>query len=102
MRETSSEETLQVKEFYKNLSDTHRARVCAYSAYNEIFAEPLFNKTVQTCVQQIRYCRVESHHQNAIVERIIKELTLGIRNLLLHESILWPEAVSIMPRPFSF
>ena len=36
------------------------------------------------------------------MERRIKELTLGSRNLLLHATILWPEAVSTMLCPLSF
>ena len=42
------------------------------------------------------------HHQNAIVERRIKELTLGSQNFLLHATILWPETVSTMLWPFYF
>ena len=43
-----------------------------------------------------------SHHQNTIVERRIKELTLVSRNLLLHTIRLCPEAVSTIMWPFYF
>ena len=43
-----------------------------------------------------------SYHQNAIVERRIKELTPCTRTLILHATRLWPESVSTMIFTFSF
>ena len=102
MRGTSAEETLWAKEAYERFSATYRDRFCAYRSGNGRFPEPLFKDAVQTCGQQIRYCGVGSHHQNAIVELRIKELTLGSWTLLLHATMLWPEAVITMWWPFSF
>ena len=83
MRGTSYEETLRAKEAYERLSATHRARVCAYRAYNGSLLDPLFKEEVQICGQKISYCGVGSHHQNAIVEFRIKELALVSQNLLI-------------------
>ena len=73
---TSYEETLWDKEAYERLADTHEARLCAYRAYNGRFIEPQFKEAVQTYEQGFSYCGVVSFHQNIIVERRIKGLTL--------------------------
>ena len=77
MRGTSSEETLRSKEAHESLTATHGDRVCTYREDNRRFVDPLFKEAVQTCGQQISYCRVGTHHQKAIVDISIKELTLG-------------------------
>ena len=96
MRGTSSEENPWTKDAYELLTAIHGDRVCSYRAGKGSFPDPLFKGVVQTCGQHIRYCGVRSNHQNAIVERRIKKLTLGIQNLLLHATRLWIEAVSTM------
>ena len=70
------------------MAATHGSRVYTYRADNGRFADPQFKEAVQTCGQQIGYCGVVTHHQNAIVELRIKELTLGTRTLLLHATRL--------------
>ena len=60
-----------------------------------------FKEAVQTCGEKISYCRVGSHHQNAIVEHRIKELTLGSWTLLLHATRMLPEAMSTTMWNFS-
>ena len=96
------EETLQEKEAYERLAFTHGSRVCAYREDNGIFADTLLKEAVQTCGQKISYCGVGSHHQNTIVERKIKELTLGSQTLLLHSTRLCQEEVITMMWNFSF
>ena len=102
MRGGSSEETLWAKEACECLAATHGARVCAYRSDNGRLVDPLFKESVQTCGQNIICCGVGYHHQNAIVDRRIKELTLGIWTLLLHATRFWLYAVSTMIWLFSF
>ena len=61
---TSAEETPQAKEYYNLLIANHRARFCAFRAYNGRFLDNLFKEAVQTCGQQISYFRLGSHHLN--------------------------------------
>ena len=102
MRGASYKEILQTKESYEHLSATHKSRVCAYRADNEIFTEPLIKEALHTCRQEIRYCRGGSHHQNTIVEHRIKGLTLGKQTLLIHATRLWTEYVITFLQPFLF
>ena len=56
-----------------------------YNAENGIFAEQHFRSTIEDFNQTITFCGIGSQHQNAIVERKIKTLTLGAIEWLLHE-----------------
>ena len=49
----------------------------------------------------VTFCGVGAHHQNAIVERKIKELTLRARTMLLHAHRYWPEYINTMLLPFA-
>ena len=93
MRVTSDEETIQAKESYELLTATHGVRVCAYRS-DKKNPEPLFKESVNTCGQQISYCGVGYHHQNAIFEHSIKVITLGSHTLLLHATRLCPKSVN--------
>ena len=81
-------------EAYKHLEATHGYRVYAYISDGGRFRETQLKELVQTCRQNISYCRVGSNHKNAIVKLRMKELTLGSWTLLLHATILWPGVVS--------
>ena len=50
--------------------------------------------------QTITLCADGGHHQNGIVERKTKELTLIARTLLIHAIRLWPEYTTTMMWPF--
>ena len=92
----------QTKESYEHLSASHKARVCAYRADNEIFTDPLLKEALHTCRQEISYCRGVSHNQNTIVEHMIKGLTLCRQTLLIHATRLWTEYVITFLQPFLF
>ena len=94
MRVTSTEETLQSKEAYKRLTDTHKYRLCTLREDNGRFSDPLLKELFQTCRQNISKYVVVSHHQNKVVDHRIKELTLVSWTLLLHTTRLYPESVS--------
>ena len=104
MRETSTEETIYSKETYDRLEATRGSRVCSYRTYNGRFSELLLKEAVHTCEQQISYCGVGSHQQNAIFEHKNKELTLGIQTLILilPSTRLWPEVANTRRWLFSF
>ena len=52
-------------------------------------------------MQNLTFCGVGAHHQNGISERIIKDLTLYSRTLVLHAQRHWPEYTTTMFWPFS-
>ena len=50
---------------------------------------------------KITFCGVGAHHQNGVSERIIKDLTLSSRTLVLHAQRHWTEYITTMFWPFS-
>jgi hypothetical protein len=68
---------------------------------NGRFADSGFQQEVKDSNQKITYCAVGAHHQNRIVERRIKELTLISQTLLVHAKRHWPDYVTAMLWPFA-
>ena len=101
MRSLSQEETLAAKAAYEKLAADSGVTVLAYHADNGRFAESAFRDAVDESNQRITFCGVGAHHQNAIVERMIKELTLRARTMLLHANRHWPEYITTMLWPFA-
>ncbi|KAL7460839.1 hypothetical protein ACHAXS_001279 [Conticribra weissflogii] len=52
-------------------------------------------------LQRLSLCAVDAHHQNGIVERAIKTLTLISQTLLLHAQRHWPEYITTMLWPLA-
>jgi len=101
MRDLTLDETLLAKTSFERLAKDGGVRIKAYRADNGRFADKGFRDSVEECNQQITYCAVGAHHQNGIVERRIKELTLIARTLLLHAVRHWPGYVTTMMWPFA-
>ena len=101
MRSTTQDETIVAKLAYEKLAASYGVDVRAYRADNGRFAESRFREAVEDANQSITFCGVGAHHQNAIAERAIKELTLAGRTLLLHAKRHWPEMITTMLWPFA-
>ena len=101
MKDLTQESTLEAKAAFEKLMATHGHKVRRYRADNGRFAEKPFLEAVSDANQQISFCGVGAHHQNAIAERGIKEITLSGRTMLLHAIRHWPEMVSTILWPFA-
>ena len=58
-----------------------------YHADNGVFYERPFRSAIKDSNHKIIFCGVVSHHQNYIVERKNKTLTLVYIALILHQNI---------------
>ena len=96
MRDLTLDETLLTKTSLERLSNDRGVAIKSYRADNGRFAYKGFHDAVQDSNQTITFCAVGGHHQNVIVERNIKELTLIARTLLLHAIRHWPEYITTM------
>ena len=52
-------------------------------------------------MQHLTLCGVGAHQQNGVSERIIKDLTLSSRTLVIYAQCYWPEYITTMLWPFA-
>ena len=76
MRDLTLDESLLVKSSFERHANEGGITISSYCANNGQFADSGFQQAVKDSNQKITYCAVGAHHQNEIVERRIKELTL--------------------------
>ena len=101
MPDLGGESTLAAKHQFEQACATRGVKVKHYHADNGRFAEPAWKEDCTAQGQRLTFCGVGAHHQNAIVERKIKDLTLTARTLLLHAQRHWPEYISQILWPFA-
>ncbi|KAL7454506.1 hypothetical protein ACHAXS_000333, partial [Conticribra weissflogii] len=101
MTNQTAKSTLEAKHSFEHYSNTRAVDVRQYHADNGIFTDNLFKEDVRKSMQRLSLCAVGAHHQNGIVERAIKSLTLISRTLLLHAQRHWPEYITTMLWPFA-
>jgi len=101
MRDLTLDETLLAKASFERHANEGGVTIDSYRADNGRFADSGFQQAIKDCNQKITYCAVGAHHQNGIVERRIKELTLISRTLLLHAKRHWPDYITTMMWPFA-
>ena len=100
-RDLGTESTLASKREFEQRSAQKGVKIEHYHADNGRFAEPTWKEDCTLKGQKLTYCGVGAHHQNAMVERKIKDLTLTGRTLLLHAIRHWPEYMSQILWPFA-
>ncbi|KAL7457785.1 hypothetical protein ACHAXS_000408, partial [Conticribra weissflogii] len=101
MADQTAESTLEAKHAFEHFASTRDVQVKHYHADNGIFTDSLFRDDVRKSMQRLSLCAVGAHHQNGIVERSIKSLTLISRTLLLHAQRHWPEYISTILWPLA-
>ena len=97
----TAEETIKGKIAFELHCQTMGFRVRAYHADNGIFKAKAW---VNHCNQQdqfISYAGVNSHHQNGIAERRIRELQNLTRTMLIHASKRWKNSITANLWPYA-
>jgi Reverse transcriptase (RNA-dependent DNA polymerase) len=100
-KSSSAEETIEAKEAWEAYARTHGVTVKAYHADNGIFRA---NKWVESCRkarQPLTFAGVNSHHENGIAERRIKEIQEGARTMLIHANRRWKSNVNAHLWPYA-
>ena len=97
---TTSQATLESKLAYERVASAHGVQVKAYHANNLCFNEKNFAGSYINAGQQLSYCGVGVHHQNAVVESKIKETCYDGRTILLHAKHKWLDAISTILWPY--
>ena len=98
---TTSLETLQSKQAYERIAKSYGIQVKSYRADNLRFDDLNFKGDCLKGGQDITYCGVGAHHQNAVAESKIKEVSYGARNILLHATRKWASVISTVLWPYA-
>ena len=98
---TTSQATLDSKLAYERVAAAHGVKVKAYHADNLRFNDTKFTGSCINAGQQMSYCGVGAHHQNAVVESRIKQVCYGGRTILLHAKRKWPDVISTILWPYA-
>ncbi|KAL7447611.1 hypothetical protein ACHAXS_000010 [Conticribra weissflogii] len=101
MTDQTAESALKAKYQFKHLAGTQDVPIKHYHADNGIFTDSLIREDCMHALQRLSLCAVGAHHQNGIVKRAIKTLTLISRTLLLHAQRHWPEYITTMLWPLA-
>jgi hypothetical protein len=101
MRDLTLEETLLAKSSFEWHASEGGVTIHSYCTDNGHFANSGFQQAIKDAKQTITFCAVGTHHQNGIVERHIKELTLITCALLLPAKSQWPDYVTRMMWPLA-
>jgi hypothetical protein len=96
MQDLTLDKTLLAKSAFERHANDGGVSITSYQADNGRFTDSRFKKAIKDANQSITFCAVGAHHQNGIVERRIKELTLISQALLLHAKQHWPDYITAM------
>jgi hypothetical protein len=101
MRNLTLDKMITGKHGYERYLSLLGIKSKGYHANNGQFADKGFWDDCSDNDQSITFCGVSSHHQNGSAERIIKDLMLGARIILLHAKQMLPEYISTVLWPFA-
>ena len=79
----------------------HGVTVKRYHADNSRFNSKNFMDDAKLKGQEISFCGVGAHHQNAIAESKIKMVCYGGRTVLLHAKRKWPKVICTALWPYA-
>ena len=97
----SSLEILNSKHAYERVGKAYGIDIKSYHAYNLRFKDINFTGDCERVGQSMKFCAVEAHHQNAVVESKNKEICYGARTILLHAKRKWFTVISTVLWPYA-
>ena len=84
MQDATGDSTLEAKNDFERDYMTRNVVPNHYHADNGRFAENSFKEDCVRKMKNLTFCGAGTHHKNGISQRIIKDLTLSSRTLVLH------------------
>jgi hypothetical protein len=93
MQDLSSEETINGKLAFERFAAKHGMAIKHYHCDNGRFADNAFKQACEQGNQRLAFCGVNSHFQNGIAKRAIRDLSESARKQLQHARQRWPVAV---------
>ena len=97
----TSEETVMVKHAFECSVDQRGAKILHYHADNSRFADNAFITDCKAQCQGLSYCGINTHFQNGIAERRIRDLQEQMRTLMLYAMNKWKRMILICLWPYA-
>ena len=97
----SAEENIKSKKLWEAFCKSHGVQTKHYHADNGHFADAAFLADVARQGQTITFCGVNSHFQNGISEKRIRDLQEAARTSLLDATSRWPRAIAPSLWPYA-
>jgi len=98
---TGCQESLLAKHNVEMHASHHNISIKCYHTKNGIFSSKDFRNSCTQQHQQIKFCGVNTHHQNAIAEQYICSITECAHTMLIHALISWPDTISEQLWPYA-
>jgi hypothetical protein len=90
----TAEETLEGKDAFKAYARSHGVTIKTYHADNGIFRAHKWVDCCRMAKQGLTFAGVNSHHENGIADRRIKELQDLARTMLIHANHWWKMSIN--------
>ena len=100
-RRLTSEGTVQAKRAFELSSEQHGVKILHYHADNGRLADNAFINDCQRQGQGLSYCGVNTHFQNGIAERRIRDLHEQTRTSMLYAMSKWKRMILICLWPYA-
>jgi hypothetical protein len=97
----TAEETLEGKKAFEAYARDHSISIKAYHADNGIFCAHKWVDCCRMAEQGLTFAGVNSHHENGIAKRRIKELQDLARTMLIHANRQWKMSVNAHLWPYT-
>jgi hypothetical protein len=101
MTKLTSEETMKAKRAFEHFSKQHGIRILHYHCNNGQFADKAFKNSCSAKGQQLTFCGVNTHFQNGIAEKAIRDLWESAQKQLLHVHQRWPATIHLALWPYA-
>ena len=101
MTNLSSDETLKAKLAFEHFAANNHVAIKHCHADNGRFSDNAFIAYCNQWQQRLTYYGINTHFQNGIAERAIRDITEARRKQLLHAMARWPNAVNLALWPYA-
>jgi hypothetical protein len=97
----TADETIEGKKAFEKYAESNGINIRAYHADNGIFRAQKWVDCCAKAEQGLTFAGVNSHHENGIAERRIKELQDAARSMLIHANRRWKMSVNAHLWPYA-
>jgi hypothetical protein len=100
MTNLTFQKKMEAKHAFEHFAKQHCIRILHYHCDNGRFADNAFKNSCGAKGQCLTFCGVNTHFQNGITEKAIRDLCKSARKQLLHARQRWPFTIHLALWPY--